>query len=144
MINKLRGLVLVGCLALAPAAFAIPFSITISSVGGYTSGNWSLSGATNTGGSFAFPIAGSTTANRDINAGLHTWGIGGTGYFAGVSWILRVNGNVVGAGADAGGWAFRIDDRGQFTAVPEPGTLALLGLGLLGIGFSVRRRQPEA
>jgi hypothetical protein len=30
---------------------------------------------------------------------------------------------------------------GQVTTVPEPSTLALLGLGLLAVGYSVRRRQ---
>jgi hypothetical protein len=147
MINKLRALVLVGCMALAPAAFAIPFSITISSTGlASGSGGWVLNGPTNTFGNFNLGPFQSTTANRNILAGLYSWNIGGSGsaLLSGIAWTLRVNGGVVDSGFDgAFAGAFRIDDSGRFTAVPEPGTLALLGLGLLGIGLSVRRRQTE-
>jgi len=38
--------------------------------------------------------------------------------------------------------SFEIDNLAvKTTSVPEPGTLALLGLGLLGLGFSKRRKQ---
>jgi hypothetical protein len=146
MINKLKALVLVGCMALAPAAFAIPFSITFNSGLASGSGNWGLSGATTTGGSFNLGALDSETDTANINAGLHSWFVSGSGsaFFSGISWVLRVNGDVVGSGSDGAALGhFRIDDSGRFTAVPEPGTLALLGLGLLGIGFSVRRRQTE-
>ena len=148
MINKLKALVLVGCMALAPAAFAIPFSITFGSSAAGGSGTWGLSGPTTTGGSFSLGLFDSETDYADIGAGVYSWSVSGSGAgfpLSGIAWVLRVNGNGVGGGL-AGtifGGRFAISDDGRFAAVPEPGTLALLGLGLLGIGFSVRRRQTD-
>ena len=39
------------------------------------------------------------------------------------------------------GWAWAFDDLTFTTAVPEPGTLALLGIGLLGMGAARRRKK---
>lgn len=147
MIKKLRGLVLVGCLALAPSAFAIPFTMAVTNSGfGGASGTWGLWGPTNTGGAFSLSagLLDTYTANRNIAAGDYVWGISGVGNFSTVTWTLWVNGNLADGGAGIGGWRFRISDRGEFTAaVPEPGTLALLGMGLLGIGLSIRRRRSD-
>ena len=43
-------------------------------------------------------------------------------------------------------WGFgslRTADATPCTSVPEPGTLSLLGIGLLGLGFSLARRRPQ-
>lgn len=44
----------------------------------------------------------------------------------------------------ANGWSFADDSRGLVNPVPEPATLGLLGLGLIGVSFSAARRRKVA
>jgi hypothetical protein len=43
-----------------------------------------------------------------------------------------------------GNYAFESDNHAYGVSVPEPGTLALMGLGMLGAAFSARRRKLKA
>src|SRR5262245_37554086 len=135
--KKLRALMLMGLLGLAaPSAFAIPFSVDI--VGG--AGNWNLSGPTSTGDDWAVAYSG----DFDILPGLYSWTIngGGLGFAA---WSLSLNNQVVYTD-HAAGFIFRISDSYGFEAVsvPEPATLSLFGMGLLALGFAIRRNRPQA
>lgn len=105
-------------------------------------GAWNLSGPTDHSDSWG-AVFGSNNEwwNLDIDAGSYDWTIWGGGLLASASWSLYLDGNLIHSGHD-GGLAFRVYDNHEFdvVSVPEPGTLGLLGLALLGIGFATRRR----
>ena len=66
--------------------------------------------------------------------------LSGTGYFS----ITDLSGNNAGYTDTAGSWVYSQSGASfssQNATVPEPGTIALLGLGLLGIGFVSRFRK---
>ena len=54
-------------------------------------------------------------------------------FLAGVSWSLASEPSIIAKSFDFSGSI-------EITQAPEPGTLALLGLGLLGVGYARRRR----
>jgi hypothetical protein len=69
--------------------------------------------------------------------------LSGTGYFS----ITDTYGNDVGYTSTAGNWVYSQSGASfssqSATSVPEPGTIALLGLGLLGIGAASRLRKSS-
>lgn len=149
MLKMFRTLAVMCALGAAPSAFAIPFGIQITAspyvAGG---GSWSLSGPTSASDVWAVGFGGSYSGGADVVAGQYTWNLFGGGVGLGsISWVLTLGGQQIYSGQDSGFLAFLVSDTEGIkvgpaaTSVPAPGALILLGSGLLGVAFSLRRRS---
>ena len=109
-------------------------SFLVNSAGTGGSGNFSFFGEVtftetdNTKDAFVAPELKSTKAGAEIKIGTST-----TSWTAPTSWVD-------GGGFPQDGLIFQADGNQSFST-PEPGTLAILGLGLVGIFASARRRN---
>lgn len=103
-----------------------------TSVGGFSGELWTDGGSTCAGSDCSSVVLGALLESETDVDGDRRWEIITTSLPAG-RYIIRVTGTTNPNSTSA--------YTGQLAFIPEPGTLALLGFGLLGMGLTARRRK---
>ncbi len=83
------------------------------------------------------PFTGKGFGNLEITGGAYA------DFFGGIGAIMTLNSDLASPDPQGSQWPVGSEDPLRGTAVPEPGTVALVGLGLAGIALANRKRMTK-
>lgn len=97
----------------------------------------SLDTLRSTGDLLTNPLTGKGYGNLEITGGAYA------SMFGGIGALMTLNSDLASPDPQGSDWPIGSEDPLRGTAVPEPGTVALVGLGLAGIAFANRKRMTK-